>query len=142
MTYRILLCDDEPHILRASEIKFTRAGFDVTCVSDGQHALETIQSSERPFDVVVTDYQMPRMNGLQLITHLREDASTSDTPVILLTAKGFELDEADLRERLKVSHLMAKPFSPRELLMRVTQMLEGSSLPVGIDLAVTHEPAN
>ena len=129
MTYRILLCDDEPHILRASEIKFTRAGFDVHCVSDGQHAWEAIQAADEPFDLLISDYQMPRLDGLQLIGRLRENASTADMPVILLTAKGFELDEDELKEQLNISALFSKPFSPRDLLMRATQILEGATLP-------------
>ena len=129
MTYRILLCDDEPHILRASEIKFTRAGFDVHCVSDGQHGLEAIQNASTPFDLMITDYQMPRLDGLSLIERLREDPQTADLPVILLTAKGYELNEDELQEKLTISALLAKPFSPRELLMRATQILEGTTMP-------------
>ena len=125
MTRRILLCDDEQHILRASHIKFTRAGFDVHCASDGLEAWELIQAAEEPFDIVITDFQMPRMDGMQLVQRLRENSETADLPVILLTAKGFELDEGELQQRLNISRLVAKPFSPRELLLTTTRILDG-----------------
>ena len=132
MTRRILLCDDEYHILRASEIKFSRAGYDVTCASDGQEAWETITSAEEPFDMVITDYQMPRLDGLGLVARLRENEATAELPVIMLTAKRFELDEEHLQQDLRIECTVAKPFSPRELLMRVTQILEGAAFPAEV----------
>ena len=67
-TRRILLCDDELHILRAAEFKFKRAGYDVVCANDGQEGWERIE--ERRPDIVVTDCQMPRLSGLGLAEHL------------------------------------------------------------------------
>ena len=72
MTKRILLCDDELHILRAAEFKFKRAGYDVVCASDGQEGWEQIQQC-RP-DIVVTDCQMPRLSGLGLAERIQPHA--------------------------------------------------------------------
>ena len=129
MPRRILLCDDEYHILRASEIKFTRAGYEVSCASDGQEAWELLTAAEEPFDMVITDYQMPRLDGLGLVARMREHTATAQMPVIMLTAKRFELDEEHLQDELRIEGTVAKPFSPRDLLMRVTQILEGAVLP-------------
>ena len=122
----VLLCDDEYHILRAAEFKFRRAGFDVLCASDGVEACERID--ERIPDAIVTDCQMPRMNGLELIERLHADPRTRDVPVLMLTAKGYELSVRSLREQFNVVDVVAKPFSPRELLKRVEKLVSGEAL--------------
>ena len=121
MSHRILIADDELHIRRAAEFKLKRV-FDVTCVDDGQEAWEEILES-RP-DVLVTDLQMPLMNGLELIERVRSNESTADLPVILLTAKGFELSRDEVFESLRVFELVSKPFSPRELCKSVQMAIE------------------
>src|SRR5688500_9151469 len=123
MAKRILLCDDEQHILRAAEFKFKRAGYDVVCASDGQEGWEQIEAC-RP-DIVVTDCQMPRLSGLGLAERIRHTPQTADLPVIMLSAKGFELPIEDLRKHFGIRCLMAKPFSPRELYARVEAVLAG-----------------
>ena len=123
MTKRILLCDDELHILRAAEFKFKRAGYDVVCANDGQEGWEQIQLC-RP-DIVVTDCQMPRLSGLGLAERIRQTPETAGLPVIMLSAKGFELPPEQLRTQYGIQHLMAKPFSPRELFARVEAVLAG-----------------
>jgi DNA-binding response OmpR family regulator len=123
MSKRILLCDDELHILRAAEFKFKRAGYHVVCANDGQEGWEQIERS-RP-DIVVTDCQMPRLSGLGLAQRIRQTPATADLPVIMLTAKGFELPLEDLRKEYGIRSLMAKPFSPRELFARVEAVLAG-----------------
>lgn len=123
MSKRILLCDDEAHILRAAEFKFKRAGYEVLCATDGQEAWELIQQ-HRP-DIVVTDCQMPRMNGLQLAEKIHGTPETRGLPVIMLSAKGFELSSENIRERFGIRALLAKPFSPRELFQRVEAALAG-----------------
>ncbi|HEX5443018.1 MAG TPA: response regulator [Pirellulales bacterium] len=114
---KILLCDDEIHILRAAEFKLARAGYDVRCASDGQQAWELIEQ-ERP-DILITDFQMPRLNGLGLIERVRANPQTSDLIVMVLTAKGFEVSPQEMAERWGVAAVLAKPFSPRELLRQV-----------------------
>ncbi len=122
MSRTILLCDDELHILRAAEFKLKRVGFEVICASDGQEAWELIQQN-RP-DILVTDCQMPRLDGLGLARRLREDPLTADLPIVMLTAKGFELSRGNLEEEWGIAALLAKPFSPRELAKCVEQVLE------------------
>ncbi|HVX61687.1 MAG TPA: response regulator [Pirellulales bacterium] len=117
MSLRVLMCDDEIHILRAAEFKIARAGFDVRCAADGQEAWEAIQA-ERP-DVLITDYQMPRMDGMQLIQRLRQEPALRDLPIVMLTAKGFEVSPQELAEKWGVLAVLSKPFSPRELLRLV-----------------------
>ena len=121
MNTRILLCDDEIHILNASKFKFQRAGYEVLTASDGEEAWPII-TRDLP-DVVVTDFQMPRLNGLKLVERMRADPYTAEIPVIMLTAKGFEVSAADLCREYRISQVVHKPFSPRDLLRRVEQLL-------------------
>ena len=122
MNKRILLCDDEFHIVRAAEIKFQRRGFEVRTASDGEEAWEVMQTWMP--DILVTDCQMPRLDGLGLIERLRGHEATVNLPVLMLTAKSFEKQYRDKADSLGVLSIMAKPFSPRELLIRVEQIVE------------------
>jgi DNA-binding response OmpR family regulator len=124
MSYHIHCCDDEPHIVLAVSLKFSKAGFRVTSDGDGQAAWESIQR-ERP-QLLITDLQMPGMDGLELIRRIRANPELHDLPVILLTAKGLEFDNDELRERFGVSEIVCKPFSPRELVERVRTLLNES----------------
>ncbi|MCX7426318.1 MAG: response regulator [Planctomycetia bacterium] len=126
MTYRVLLCDDEIPILRAAEFKIKKAGHEVRVASDGEEAWELIR--ERMPDILVTDCQMPRLDGLGLLRRLREHDETRHLPVLMLTAKGFELSAAELAERYNVLELIAKPFSPRYLLDTITRVLDGQTV--------------
>jgi len=121
MAKRVLLCDDEIHILRAAEFKLKKAGYDVHVATDGQEAWEAIQL-QKP-DIVITDYQMPRLDGFALVARLRENPATANLPVLMLTAKGYEVSHEDLAEKWQIMAVIAKPFSPRELLQRVNTIL-------------------
>lgn len=127
MPKRVLLCDDEIHILRAAEFKLKRAGYDVRIAGDGQEAWEAIQL-QKP-DVLITDCQMPRLDGFGLVQRVRENPETKDLPVLMLTAKGYELSQEELAEKWNVAAVIAKPFSPRELLRSVEKLLLGEMAP-------------
>jgi DNA-binding response OmpR family regulator len=121
MPKRILLCDDEIHILRAAEFKLRRAGYDVRTAADGMEGWETSQAWKP--DILITDCQMPRLDGLGLIERLRGDPGLADTPVMMLTAKGYELSHDDLARKWNILAVISKPFSPREVLQRVEAVL-------------------
>jgi two-component system, OmpR family, alkaline phosphatase synthesis response regulator PhoP len=121
MTKRILLCDDEAHILRAAEFKFKRAGYEVACATDGEEGWEQVLAFHP--HIVITDCQMPRLDGLGLSARIREHEETAHLPIIMLTAKGFELSPRQTHEELGIMRVMAKPFSPRELFETVESIL-------------------
>lgn len=123
----LLLCDDEVHILRAAEFKLKRAGYVVRTAFDGQEAWEAMQA-ELP-DMLITDYQMPRLDGLQLIARCRDSAATATLPIMLLTAKGMELDQPGLIAKFKLAAIFSKPFSPRELQSRAEQVVGKAAIP-------------
>ncbi len=122
----ILLCDDEPAILKAAEFKLCSAGLRVLTANDGEAAWEIV-CRDYP-DLVISDCQMPRLDGIGLLRRLRGDARFAALPVILLTAKGFELDKSQLQDELNVMDVLPKPFSPREILARATAILEKQAL--------------
>ena len=121
MTKSVLLCDDEIHILRAAEIKFRHAGFEVQIAADGEQAWEAIQA-HKP-DVLITDCQMPRLDGLGLLERIRHDPATADLRVLMLTGKGYELDRNELAQKWNVLAVIPKPFSPREVVAQVEAIL-------------------
>jgi two-component system, OmpR family, alkaline phosphatase synthesis response regulator PhoP len=126
MSRRILLCDDEIHILRAAEFKFKRAGYEVILANDGEEGWDQIQQ-QLP-DVVVTDCQMPRLSGLGLAQRIKNDPVTCQIPVIMLTGKGFELSEQEIQKEYGIRALIGKPFSPRELFQQVEALLNGGEV--------------
>jgi len=127
MSKSVLLCDDEVHILRAAEFKFQRAGFDVRTAADGLEGWEQILA-RRP-DLLITDWQMPRLDGFGLVQRIRAEESLSDLPIIMLTAKGFEVSHEELRAHWGVRAVLAKPFSPRELLLRAEELMAAAAEP-------------
>ncbi len=128
MPQRILLCDDDIYILRAAEFKFQHAGYIVDTAGDGLEALEAIEKALP--DLIITDCQMPRLDGLGLVQRLRDNPATADIPVLMLTAKGFELKHDELARTWNVLAVVAKPFSPRELLKRVNAILRMEDIEV------------
>ena len=117
---KVLVVDDEIHIVHVVAIKLRNNGYDVISAGNGANALKLVQE-EKP-DIVVTDFQMPVMNGLELIENLRSDTSTENIPVILLTARGFAIDD-EQKQKLRVSAILSKPFSPKELLRSIEDIL-------------------
>ncbi|MBM3999718.1 MAG: response regulator [Planctomycetes bacterium] len=121
MAKRVLLCDDEPHILRAAEFKFSRSGYEVMTAGDGEEALEILRVYQP--QVIVTDCQMPRMGGLELAARVRANPATAGIPIIMLTAKRFELTREETCDRHGIVTVLAKPFSPRDLFARVEALI-------------------
>jgi CheY-like chemotaxis protein len=117
----ILVADDETHILHVVSLKLRNAGFIVITARDGQEALEMAQQ-EKP-DLIITDYHMPQLSGLELCQRLKQDPATSGIPAIMLTARGYQLDPADT-EQSGILRMLSKPFSPRQLLTTVNEVLE------------------
>ena len=120
MAHKVLVADDEIHIIHVVAIKLRNNGYEVIAANNGVEAYD-LACREKP-DVVVTDYQMPLMTGLELITRLRQEESTKDIPVILLTARSFAVTQ-EQQETLKVSSCLSKPFSPKELLKTIQDIL-------------------
>lgn len=115
-----LVVDDEPHIRRVAELAMQSIGCEVETACDGEQAWSLIQC--RGPSVLVSDVQMPKMNGVELIQLVRESSESRDIPIVLLTAKGFELSQDD-SELIKSCNIMCKPFSPAALARHVYEVL-------------------
>ncbi len=120
---KVLVVDDEIHIVQVVAIKLRNNGFDVITCENGAQALQ-LATNEKP-DIIVADFQMPVMTGLELVQNLRSNPDTADIPVVMLTARGFAIQDRQA-EDLKISVCLSKPFSPRELLQSIEEVLKKS----------------
>ena len=117
---KILICDDEPHILEAVAFVARRQGYEVLTAENGEEALR-VAREEKP-GLVFLDLNMPVKSGYQVCEEIKSDAELSNTYIIMLTAKG---QEADRRrgEAAGADEYITKPFSPRKLGQRMTEIL-------------------
>jgi DNA-binding response OmpR family regulator len=114
----ILLVDDDPALLEVLSLAFADAGHTVATAAEGARALDRVK--EAPFDLIVSDVNMPTLDGFSLCRRLR--GMGSSVPIILLTSRDTEIDEA-LGLELGADDYVAKPFSTRILLARVSALL-------------------
>ena len=117
---RVLIVDDEVHIVHVVAIKLRNNGYEVISADNGAEAFE-LACKEKP-DIIVSDFQMPVMSGLELIEKLRNCNETEDIPVIMLTARSFAITK-EQQEELRISSCLSKPFSPKELLGNIEDVL-------------------
>jgi len=120
MTKRVLIADDEPNIVASLEFLMEQAGFEVKVATDGAAALAFV-ASFRP-DLVLLDVMMPVKNGYEVCQSLKSDPDTRGVKVILLSAKGRDVEVAKGLE-LGADAYVTKPFSTRELVARVKGLL-------------------
>lgn len=116
----ILVVDDEAHILHVVSMKLRNAGYEVITAEDGEEGLASAIEN-RP-DLVISDYQMPYMTGLEMCIQLKKHAATCATPALMLTARGFGLGP-EAMDQTNIAGVLSKPFSPREVLSRVQELL-------------------
>ena len=118
---RILICDDEPHILHVVGLNLRQAGFEAVFAGNGEQALDAARRTQPALGIV--DYQMPGMRGDELCRRLRELPGCVRLPVIMLTALDYRLPYCG-ESRAAPSAVMGKPFSPRALVGQVRDLLE------------------
>ncbi len=131
---RILIVDDEPQIVEVLKLYLSREGFRVSTAGDGEAGLKAF-AAQSP-DLVLLDLMLPKVNGMEVFKRLRSDRAV---PVIMLTARGDELDRV-LGLELGADDYIVKPFSPREVVARVKNVLrraqpslDGTEKPVTFD---------
>lgn len=123
---RILVVDDEPDILNLLDYNLRKAGFKVLSAKDGPEAIDTARL-KKP-DLILLDIMLPDMEGTEVLKRLKTYEATSHIPVIMLTAKGEEVDKI-VGFELGAEDYITKPFSPRELILRVRAVLKRASEP-------------
>jgi DNA-binding response OmpR family regulator len=142
MQHKIMVVDDEADVIDMLVINLRAAGFQVIAVEDGATALAKARN-ESP-SLIILDLMLPRMPGLEICRVLKSDAATRHIPVIMLTAKAEEVDKIVGLE-LGADDYITKPFSPRELILRIHRSLRrGKDKAAGVekitigDLALDH----
>ena len=120
MPQRILVVDDEAHIVQVLSLKLRNAGYEVITAVDGEEGVD-LAREQRP-DLIITDFQMPYLTGLELCQALAEHESTAKIPIVILTARGYALDEADLALG-NIKDVISKPFSPRAIVQLLRELL-------------------
>ncbi|MCU0932386.1 MAG: response regulator [Serpentinimonas sp.] len=124
MSAKLLIADDEPNILISLEFLMKREGYEVHLARDGQEALDAI-AALRP-DLVLLDVMMPRKSGFDVCQEVRATEALKDTRILMLTAKGRDTDVAK-GTALGVNAYMTKPFSTKELVEKVRELLQASA---------------
>ncbi len=122
MTHKIALIDDDRNILTSVSMALETEGFSVKTFSDGEEGLKGVV--ENPPDLVVLDIKMPRMDGMEVLSKLREQSAI---PVIFLTSKDDEVDEV-IGLRMGADDYITKPFSQRLLIERIRALLRRQDL--------------
>jgi DNA-binding response OmpR family regulator len=123
---KILVVDDEPEAVELVEFNLKQAGFDVASAADGAEALKKARSLQP--SLVVLDLMLPEVDGMEVCKLLRHDPATATIPIIMLTAKAAEIDRV-LGLELGADDYVTKPFSPRELVLRVKSLLRRGQAP-------------
>jgi DNA-binding response OmpR family regulator len=120
---RILIADDEPHIRRILQTLLEMAGFEVDLRHDGTDALKAVQGEDQ-YDLILLDIMMPGATGLEVLGEIRSMETRKSTPVVILTAKGQDADR-QAAFSLGADDFLTKPFSPKKLLARIHEIIEG-----------------
>ncbi len=131
---RILVVDDEPEGLELVKFNLEQAGLDVIEATDGVQALKQARTASP--DLIVLDLMIPEIDGLEVCKLLRRDNATSAIPIIMLTAKAAEVDRV-LGLELGADDYVTKPFSPRELVLRVKNLLQRREPPADQSAVMT-----
>ncbi len=122
---KILVIDDELHITHVVALKLRNAGYEVDTAGDGEEGYELASSGS--YDLIITDIQMPYLTGIELAQKLAKSSELKHLPIIVLTARGYKLEQEAL-DGTGIRNILSKPFSPREVLAHVEDILaEGQS---------------
>jgi two-component system phosphate regulon response regulator PhoB len=113
---RVLIVDDDPDILRLVSYNLMQAGFEVITAGSGRKALESVQ--KHPPDLIILDLMLPDVDGMEVCRTLRNREDSRRIPIVMLTARGEEIDRV-VGFELGADDYVMKPFSPRELVLRV-----------------------
>lgn len=118
---RILIAEDSHVMSGVMKFNLEKAGYEVDVAENGRIAAERLQVE--PYDLLLTDFQMPEMDGDELCRELRQCPLNDEIPIIMVSAKGFELDIPMLQNELGIVEVVYKPFSPRQIVETVGQVL-------------------
>ncbi len=126
MKTKILVVDDEPDAVEMIEVNLKALGYEVLSAGGGEEALQKARAALP--DLILLDIMLPEVDGMEVCKILRRDPRTSGIPIVMLTAKAGEIDRV-LGLELGADDYVTKPFSPRELVLRVKRLLRTGPAP-------------
>ncbi|MDP8299418.1 MAG: response regulator [Candidatus Tantalella remota] len=118
---KILIVEDEPDILKMTEFRIKKGGYETVVALDGETALEKAQS-ERP-DMIVLDYKLPGIDGVEVYKRLKGDDELKEIPVLFLSASRGNVDFLDKMEEIGAEYSMIKPYEPLELMALIKKIV-------------------
>jgi CheY-like chemotaxis protein len=121
MPQRVLVVDDDPHVLKLLRVNLELEGYDVVAASSGEEALKLV-ASKNP-DAMVCDVMMPGMTGLEVVRHIRADKKHSKLPIVIVSAKALQGD-LSAGDDAGADAYVTKPFDPQDLLDAVGRLLK------------------
>jgi two-component system chemotaxis response regulator CheY len=123
MSRTVLVVDDSPTVVKFVAFALKKSGFEVVTAGDGMEAVEKLSTLEGGIDLVITDLNMPNMDGYSLISTLRENPEHQATPIIILSSEGDD-DDREQGMRVGASSYLVKPFRPSVLLGEVSKYVD------------------
>ena len=126
MATRVLIVEDELHIVESLSFVLESEGFEVAAELDGEAGLRRLRAS--PPDVLVLDLMLPKMGGLEILKAMKADAALRALPVVVLTAKGRQQDRR-MAEEIGVDAFMTKPFSNRDVVEALRRIVPVANAP-------------
>lgn len=120
MPHKVLIVDDEPHMLRVTELSLRKGGFELFIARNGREAVETALR-DHP-SLIVMDVLMPEVDGLTALRQLKQNPETASIPVIMLTARGHVMTRQEAAES-GAELFLTKPFSPTQLLQEAKRLM-------------------
>ncbi|MFT5442623.1 MAG: two-component system phosphate regulon response regulator PhoB [Myxococcota bacterium] len=135
MSRRILVVDDEPDVLELVRVSLVREGFEVDTAECAAEAFAKV--ADRLPELMVLDLMLPDMSGTEICRRLRSDPVTADIPVVMLTARSEEVDRV-VGFELGADDYVTKPFSPRELALRIKAVLRRSEVKETTPMLLEH----
>ena len=123
MSHTILVVDDSATVVKFVSLSLKSKGYNIVTACDGMDAIEKISNAEEPVDLVITDLNMPNLDGYGLIETLRQNSDHQSTPIIILSS---EEDDEDQQRGMEVgaNSYLVKPFKPTSLLLEVVKYLK------------------
>lgn len=118
---KILLADDERSLRELLRVLFEGAGYEFIEAEDGKNALEQIKKSKP--DLIILDVNMPKMNGFQVLEHIKKDSKTRDIPVVMLTTRA-EQEDIETGMELNADQYIPKPFDSKKILLTVENIFK------------------
>lgn len=122
MGKRVLIAEDEPHLVESLTFILSREGHEIATALDGEAALQSIWSE--PPDLVILDVMLPKINGFEILKKVRADDRLKSLPVIVLTAKGQRQDR-ETADEIGADLFLAKPFSNKVVIAAVNDLTTG-----------------